>query len=833
MHRRGEDRRASGITPERRVQEILGLYGLSLAIDGSGDPRTICDQFLVSLVSRLSLSYAAVWIREPTQPAPEAEYILFASFPLARDGLKRLPADHPLVRRASSRQVQVVRSGTSEFEEVAVEELGAQGIQVIYPIGKVGWLKLYSTDADTLPDEWIHRLQAVIDRFSDTLRGALAQRQLQREVAQRTAVEGQLVEARSLTQTYADASPDLIFHKDTRGRFITANQAFVDYWQLDRPLPGLRARDFLPEPVAGITEAQDQMVMRSNQVARFHVAVNRPDGVPATLEVTRAPVTDTDGEVTGVIGISRDISARLEARSDLEIRDRALAATADGVVIARVDTNDLAIEYMNASVERITGYRQEEMLGKTMTALEWGNTDSDVKRLILRSIESRRACRTRLTNRRPDGTQYSADLAMDPIKGSDGTTSHYVCVLKDVTHQERLEREMLQRQKMDALARLTGGVAHDFNNMLATIMGFAELAHHGLKSKPDTQLQEYVDAIRLAAENGRELVSQLLTVSRKVPRSETEVVDVDQSVSLAIRMVRPLLPPEVSLDYECGQSDLRVALDPVNLERILVNLCLNARDAMHGRGQIRITVSKRQVADLECAASLRRITGEYVALTVEDAGPGISAEIRHRVFEPFFTTKSESQGTGMGLAVVQGIVKAHLGAILVERSHHEGAAVTILLPPAEEMVVQPSETEAAPTPVPASTGIENKSIMVVDDDRQVAALLRELLRYSGANVNLFHTGQSAFEYFTEHAESVDLLLTDQTMPGMTGVELIERVRGLRPELPCVMLTAYSDFADDQSAANLGIDRLLHKPIDNQTLLRGISDVFARLLKQPG
>ncbi|MEM9183893.1 MAG: PAS domain-containing protein [Pseudomonadota bacterium] len=640
------------------------------------------------------------------------------------------------------------------------------------------------------------------------------------------AVEGQLVEARSLTQTYADASPDLIFHKDTRGRFLSANQAFVDYWQLDRPLPGLRARDFLPEPVAGITEAQDQMVMRSNQVARFHVAVARPDGVPATLEVTRAPVTDSDGEVTGVIGISRDISARLEARSDLEIRDRALAATADGVVIARVEGNDLVVEYINASCERITGYRQERVLGNSMTAMNWGSTDSDVQRLIFRSIESRRPCRTRLTNRRPDGTEYSADLAMDPIRGTDGSTSHYVCVLKDITHQERLEREMLQRQKMDALARLTGGVAHDFNNMLATIMGFAELAHHGLQSKPDTQLQEYVDAIRLAAENGRELVSQLLTVSRKVPRSETEVVDVDQSVSLAIRMVRPLLPPEVSLDYECQPAELRVALDPVNLERILVNLCLNARDAMQGRGQIRITVSKREVSDLECAASLRRVSGEYVALTVEDAGPGISQEIRHRVFEPFFTTKSESQGTGMGLAVVQGIVKAHLGAILVERSSHGGAAVTILLPPAEKMVERPSESD--PAPVPASTGIEDKSIMVVDDDRQVAALLRELLRYSGANVSLFHTGHSAFEYFTDHAESVDLLLTDQTMPGMTGVELIERVRGLRPELPCVMLTAYSDFADDQSAANLGIDRLLHKPIDNQTLLRGISDVFAGL-----
>ncbi|MFK7957609.1 MAG: PAS domain-containing protein [Lysobacterales bacterium] len=822
MRKRQGDRRLASVGKPGSIHDLLKLYNLALAIRGGGDPHTICLDFVSETVRQLKISYGAVWLIEPGEKLERGEFVLFASYPRARDGLDRVTSDHAMPRAiAQGRPVRMTCSNP-DFASITVEPSIQKGVQVIFRLDGVGLLKFYCTDADGIPESEVNQLRRVIDRFSDTLRGAFATRRLRHEINQRVQAEGKLTRARELTQTLLASSPDLVFLKDLEGRYIQGNEAFRSFWNIgDRPIMGLRPEDIIPQQTLQIIKAQDQQIIQSGQAEFFQELVPRPDGTVAMMEVTRAPVRDDQGELSGIIGIARDSTERFATLAKLETRNRALESITDGVVIITTDC-DSTVVYTNDAFSKMTGKSKNELIGRPVREVGLIRADTLIRSQIREAVQSHKPYFLAMDQPRPSGDPFSCELTMAPVLNNDGVSTHYICIVKEVTERERLRRELQQRQKMDTVGRLTSGIAHDFNNMLATILGFSELAEMRAEQAEDSQQQEFLESIRNAANNGRELVSQLLTFSRSVPTEQAQVMQANQAVSNALRMVAPLLPEIIELNYVCNAPLATLAVDNISFERVLVNLCLNARDAMDpSGGTLSVKLEVQSLDGRECAVSLTQLSGDYVTLSVGDTGSAIPDDIIGRIFEPFFTTKRPTQGTGMGLSVVQGIVRANNGYILIESSEGVGTTMTVAFPEPTD-IAGPHPYIARPNNIPEPGSLEGRRILVVDDDRQVAAFLRELFQHAGMQVNVAYDGSGGLREFRQHESEVDILLTDQTMPGMSGVDLIREVRALKPQLPCLMLTAYSHFDDASSAAAAGVDRLLRKPTDNKTLLNAVA-----------
>ncbi len=822
MRKRAQDRRKASLSSPGTVHGLLKLYDLALAIRGSDDPYPLCKSFISEIVRRLKISYGAVWLNDDDREAEKPGLALFASYPRARDGADRVPADHLMAQLVEPGEPVRITDDDPRYPEITLEQEAANGVQVLLKLGRIGLLKLYCVEPEVLSGHEVHRLRRVVDRFGDALHGSFAARRLREEISQRELTEDKLSQARLFSQAVLDASPDIIFHKDTSGRIIGGNRAFRDFWQIETPPGGVPHSKILTPNVAAITASQDQQVIESGKAQRFELQTPTPSGKLATMEVTRAPVFDHEGRITGVLGVSRDVTQRVETLSKLQTRNRALESIGDGVVILLAG-KDMPVLYVNDAFTRICERPADQLIGISARDVKLLETDLTTRLKVREAVDNSRSYSFFGEGRRRSGGTISCEVTMDPVLDDNGKATHYVGIVKDVTEKTRLARELQQRQKMDAVGRLTSGIAHDFNNMLATILGFSELAEYRAQETEDSQQQEFLESIRGAAENGRELVSQLLTFSRSAPSEATTLINANESIQASLKLIRPLLPERITLDYACNNPDTLLGIDEVSLERLLMNLCLNARDAMGTTGAIRLTLADADLTGRVCDISLARLAGSYITLSVSDTGGGIAEHIRSRIFEPFFTTKRPTQGTGMGLSVVQGIVQAHRGNVLIDTHPDAGTTITVVFPHMDPETAQPAATEVAAAP--ANTSLSGKRILVVDDDRQVAAFLRELFVQAGMNVELAYDGSMGFKLFSDRPGDFDVLITDQTMPGMSGIELIQEVRSLREGTPCVMLTAFSQFADDASAAAVGIDRLLRKPTDNKTLLRTVAELI--------
>lgn len=380
----------------------------------------------------------------------------------------------------------------------------------------------------------------------------------------------------------------------------------------------------------------------------------------------------------------------------------------------------------------------------------------------------------------------------------------------------QLQRQLHQSQKMEAIGQLTGGIAHDFNNILTSILGFSELAQDRLSSRHVEKLNFYLAEIRRAGARARDLVQQLLTFSRT---KEVSLAPFDAAALIheTVNMLRATIPATVEINTDVQAGAFTVATDPVRLQQVVMNLCLNARDAMKGKGRIDIGTRRRYMDDVLCASCHKRFSGEYLELSVTDSGPGVTPEVRERLFEPFFTTKPVGEGTGLGLSVVHGIMHSGGGHILVDDAPAQGAVFRLLFKPAQVM-------DEATEPVQGDgeeRQLSGGRILVVDDEASIASYLQLLLEGSGFKVQAQTDPMAALEGFKADVHGVDVVVTDQTMPHLTGLELAEQMRLLRPDLPVIICSGYHDkLSREQMAAN-GINGYCPKPIEGHRLVESI------------
>ncbi len=541
--------------------------------------------------------------------------------------------------------------------------------------------------------------------------------------------------------------------------------------------------------------------------------------------VSRRPLADPElVEAMLMIFATRAVTEIERRRADEALRAseaqyRAIFnASTDALVLRDAE---FRIVDVNSTYEAWTGISREQAIGADRVLANPPGVNERVKAMHGRVLAGEPiALETQLLHR--DGSFRELELRGMPIRHRGAP--HVLYAGRDITQRKRaeserqaLEAQLRQAQKMEAIGLLTGGIAHDFNNILTSILGYIVLAGERDAAAADPKLLQYLEQAQRASLRARDLIQQMLTFSRGT-RGEPRPLDLPSLVRDGLKLIGATLPSTMVVDVHLDREVPAVMADPVQAEQVLLNLLINARDAMTGTGAIDVRVELEEHAGLACASCRKPIHGPFVALAVRDSGCGIAPEAMDRIFDPFFTTKGVGKGSGMGLSMVHGLVHECGGHVIVDSALGAGTTFRVLFPPLADARADAgaaASTRSEHTPhAPRISG----RVLVVDDEPMVGEFVAELLASRGLDVTVKSDPLEAARWFSESPDRVDLVLTDQTMPRMTGLELAQQLTSERPELPVILYTGYSEDLGAGELRRHGVSALLKKPIEPAALV---------------
>lgn len=417
------------------------------------------------------------------------------------------------------------------------------------------------------------------------------------------------------------------------------------------------------------------------------------------------------------------------------------------------------------------------------------------------------------------GEKKKVDVHGYPVFGDDGEIAQVIEYCIDVTERESLKDQLLQAQKMEAIGTLAGGIAHDFNNILSAVLGYTELAQS--EAAEQKELLGYLEEIFRAGSRAKELVKQILTFSRKTDY-EPKPLQLYLLVKEALKLLRATIPTTIEIRENIDPQGGAVLADPTQMHQVLMNLCTNAYQAMREKGGV-LTVGLKKIdlaEEVGKGAGLPLSPGIYVRLTVSDTGPGIDPLFLDKIFEPYFTTKKKGEGTGLGLALVHGIIKSHNGHIAVHSELGTGTTFDVYLPC---LVIEEPKESAQKQLQELPKGDER--ILVVDDEEGIVNLEEEMLKNLGYRATGMSSATKALAAFAAHPQDYDLIITDMSMPHMNGVELSNEILALRPDIPIILCTGFSELVDEESAKEIGIKAFVMKPISYRKLAAVVRQVL--------
>jgi len=442
------------------------------------------------------------------------------------------------------------------------------------------------------------------------------------------------------------------------------------------------------------------------------------------------------------------------------------------------------IQYVNPAFEKLTGYAREEACGKTPRILKSGEQGPETYQEMWKTLLAGQVYRGILVNRKKNGDLYYVEESISPVRDPNGEITHFSSNGRDLTERLRLEAQLVQAQKMDAIGRLAGGIAHDFNNLLTIITSYSELALDAVPQ--DSPLEDRLHEILLAARRAAELTRQLLAFSRKQPQA-LRVVEVNQVVSNIAKMLPRLIGEDIKFTFIPGERLGEVRIDPVQLEQVLMNLAANARDALPQGGHLSIETSDVHLTSDYIQGKPAVIPlGRYTLITVTDNGCGIPREDLPHIFEPFYSTKPSGKGTGLGLATVYGIVKQNHGFVWVYSEPGSGTVFKVYFPCVSGHHAVREGEPARPESVPRGT----ETILLVEDEPAVRNATGEFLRLQGYHVIEAEDGLAALASARNHGGTIDLLVTDVVMPNMSGGELAKEFAQIRPVTKFLFVSGY-------------------------------------------
>jgi PAS domain S-box-containing protein len=543
------------------------------------------------------------------------------------------------------------------------------------------------------------------------------------------------------------------------------------------------------------------------------VAVDYDDGT-RWYEISVQPVPQ------GIFVLTNDITDRKRAEMENARLASAIEQLGEVVIILGPDKK---VQYVNPAFESITGFRPEEVVGSPLPVT--GMQDEKFYRVFWETLDSGRTWTGRLVSNRKDGTLYTEDAVVTPISDASGAIVNYVSITRDITgylelqaEKEKLQEQYLQAQKMESVGRLAGGVAHDFNNMLNVIMGHAQLSLDLVGSAQP--LAHHVEEINKAARRSAELTKQLLTFARKQAVSP-RVLNLNTTIGGLLSMLQRIIGENIDLSWLPGQDLWPVRIDPSQVDQLLANLTINARDAITGQGRITIETGNVVMDEDCCSEHLGTVPGEYVRLTLSDTGCGMEKEVRAHLFEPFFTTKEIGKGTGLGLSTVYGIVSQNEGLITIYSEPGKGSTFRIYFP----RHTGPDTGRKTAAAAEKTTG-GNETVLLVEDEAAVMNLARLMLKRLGYTVIAADTPRDALLQAEKHAGAIDLLLVDVVMPEMTGRDLADRLTGMFPCLKCLFMSGYTaDIIAHHGVLDEGVN-FIQKPFTSSELAAKVREALA-------
>ena len=555
--------------------------------------------------------------------------------------------------------------------------------------------------------------------------------------------------------------------------------------------------------------------LQDNEYIRYDdLPLETFDGKPIAVEfVSNVYLVDHSKVIQCNI---RDITARKQADSE---RKRLMAAVEQvGDAIIMTDAQGIIL-YVNPAFERTTGYSREEIEGRNPSLLKSGQQDKAFYSNLRETISAGQTWDGRMVNRRKDGTLYTEETTISPVRNAEGRIVNYVGVNRDITDHLRLAAQFQQAQKMEAVGLLAGGVAHDYNNMLSVILGYAELALCQLdEAQP---LYDDLTEIIKAAKRSSDITRQLLTFARKQTIIPI-VLDLNKAVGSMLKMLGRLIGENINLVWLPKASPCPVKMDPVQVDQILANLCVNARDAITDVGKITIETGNAVFDETYCADHFGYVMGDYVLLAISDDGCGMDKETLGQIFEPFFTSKKVGRGTGLGLSMVHGIVKQNNGFINVYSEPGEGTTFKIYLPRHPDQVVDAPRKRTEEIPVG-----HGETLLVVEDESALLNMDKMMLDRLGYRVLTASTPEEAIRLAETHANEIHLVITDVVMPKMNGRELALRLQSLHAGIKIMFMSGYTaDVIAHRGILDENVN-FIQKPFSMKDLALKVSEALGK------
>jgi PAS domain S-box-containing protein len=635
-----------------------------------------------------------------------------------------------------------------------------------------------------------------------------------RDITDRKAQDARLRGSEEQYRAIFNATTEALVLRDAEFRIVDVNPAY-------EALSGNRREEVLgrsaltmraPEKNSDRGEVHERALAGEN--VHLETEAVRKDGTRFLLEVHAVPMAYKGKP--HVLYIGRDITERRAQEDRLRASEeqyRAIFNATDEPVVLR-DAGFRIVD-VNRAYEALSGYTREEVVGAdSLTFSPPGKRDERIA--LHRRALAGEQLRFEVDGRTKDGQQRLVEVRLVPIQYRG--QPHVLQIGQDVTARRKAEAEraqlevqLRQAQKMEAIGQLAGGIAHDFNNILQGIMGNLALATERQAGTGDARLGKYLERAQHSAQRARELIAQMLTFSRG-QRGVPRPVSLPDLVRDACKLLRSTLPATIELRQSLDDGLPVLTLDPVQVEQVVLNLCINARDAMNGAGAIRIGVRRPARIQGVCASCRQKVDGRYAELFVRDSGPGIAPQVMDRMFEPFFSTKAVGRGSGMGLSLAHGIVHEHGGHILVDSLLNERTKFRVLFE---------APDNGAPDSLPDGGGADatlpprarlSGRVLVVDDEQVIREFMADLLGGWGLDVVTHADGGSARDAVAADA-GFDLVVTDQTMPQLTGLALAREIARLRPGLPVILYTGYGEDLSPQELREAGVLQLLRKPIE--------------------
>ncbi|OPY64211.1 MAG: Blue-light-activated protein [Syntrophorhabdaceae bacterium PtaU1.Bin034] len=636
--------------------------------------------------------------------------------------------------------------------------------------------------------------------------------ELERRVQERTT---ELEESRKRYRDLAELLPEMVFEADTMGRFTYANRQALETfgYTTEEFEKGIYHCDMVaPRERARVLKNGVRILRGERREGDEYVGLKK-DGTEFPIFI-RATLIEKQGKPAGFRGVVKDLTESRKAEEEFRRLAIAVEAVAEGVGIFATDGTIL---YVNPGYLRMTGYEKRELVGRNVNVFRNDYHSDRFYHSILQTVLSGETWAGRVAITRKDGSFFENDITISPVRDSSGVVMNYAVVARDVTEKLRLEEQLRQAQKMEALGTLAGGIAHDFNNILAAIIGFAELLQD--RARKDTEEQRSLQSIVDAGLRGRDLVRQMLTFSRKV-KQERKPLQLADIIRETTGLLRASIPSTIDIRLEAENEGGYVMGDAVQLQQVLMNLCTNAAHAMQERGGI-LTIGLKHVrVDRGEWLDSELNSGRYMKLSVTDTGHGMTKHIAERIFDPFFTTKKTGEGTGLGLSVVHGIVKSHNGAITVESRPGKGSIFNVYFPLFQAV---PPEQGEIREEVPRGRA----NVLLIDDEESLIKVGRNMLERLGYSVTASRSSAQALSLFASNPRAFDVVITDQTMPDLTGLDLATRFIALRPDIPIVLVTGFSHLVDSEKAKAAGIKAFLMKPVTRGEMARTVSEVLER------